>query len=133
MTHDDTGDGTARGTSPLLRHVNGIELPVAGTWNVPGSRSVAGPHRWALSGEVFPETGVSRLRATLGYHGVWRRGEGGWFVLASTNGLPADAARWRLWFSFDLPANGPQTESRPATARSRSLSIRAASQTIGAA
>ena len=29
----------ARGTSPLLRRVDGIELPVAGTWNVPGNHA----------------------------------------------------------------------------------------------
>src|SRR5215211_721351 len=37
MTHDTTSHGNGRGTCPLLRRVGGIELPVAGTWNVPGS------------------------------------------------------------------------------------------------
>jgi len=198
MTDDYTSHGMPRGTSPLLRHVDGIEFPVAGTWNVPGNhatilfsvprrlrwpegvvarareaalvfsddpgdvlvavlfdapgpaiagsstfgppihleaRSVPGPHRSALSGDVLPETGVLPLRATLGSHGFWRRGDRahGWFVLAGTIGPPADAAPWRLRFSFDLPANGPQAGSRPATAPSRSLTIRAASQTSGAA
>jgi hypothetical protein len=198
MTHDDTGDGTARGTSPLLRRVDGIELPVASPWNVPGShanivfsvprrlqrprgvvgrarvatlvfsddpgdvlvvvlfdapglaeagssafappihleaRSLAGPQRWALWGEVFPETGVLPLRATLGYHEVWRRGDRayGWFVLAGTIGPAANGTQRRLRFSFDLLADGPHAGSPPATALSRSRGIRAASQTSGAA
>jgi hypothetical protein len=195
MTHDTTSHGIARGTSPLLRRVGGIELPVAGTWNVPGThatlsfsvpqflrrskdltgrareatlvfsddpgevlvavlfdapgldiarstacslpvhleaRSIRGPHRWSLSGEVFPGTGVLPLRATLDYHGVWRRGDHayGWFVLAGTIGRHADVPQRRLRFNFDLLAYGPAT-ARPAPARS--LSHRVASQTRDAA
>jgi len=198
MTHDTTSHGNARGTSPLLRRVGGIELPVAGTWNVPGTthatisfsvpqflrrpkdhtgraleatlvfsddpgevlvavlfnapgldisgstacgapvhleaRSIRGPHRWAMSGEVFPGTSVLPLRATLDYHGVWRRGDRayGWFVLAGTIGRNADVPQRRLRFNFDLLAYGPAA-ARPAPAPSRSLSLGAASQTRDAA
>ena len=197
MTHDHTSDGMARWTSPLLHHVDGIDIPVAGTWNVPGShanvsfsvprrlrrprgivgrardatlvfsddpadvlvavlfdasglavagssaigpihleaRSVLGPHRWTLSGEVFPETGVLPRRATLGYHGVGQRSDRayGLFVLTGTIVPPPEGTQRRLRFSFDLLAYGPHPGSRPATARSRSRAIRAASQTSGAA
>jgi hypothetical protein len=191
MIHDTTSHGIARGTS-LVRRVGGIELPVAGTWNVPGTyatisfavpqflrrptdlcgrareatlvfsddpgevlvavlfdapgldiagsaacrepvhleaRSIRGPHRWALAGEVFPGTGVVPLRATLDYHGVWRRGDRayGWFVLAGTIGRHVDARR-RLRFNFDLLACGP-AGARPELAPARSLSFRVASQT----
>jgi hypothetical protein len=194
MTHDNS----SAGTSPLLRHVHGIELPVAGTWSVPRShakilfsvprrlqrptsvvgtareatlvfsdepgdvlvtvlfdapglatagssafntpihleaRSVPGPHRWALSGEVLPETDVLPLRATLGYHGLWRRGDRayGWFILAGTIAPARNATQRRLRFSFDLLAYGPHAGSPPATARSRTPAIRSASQTSSAA
>ena len=198
MTHDNTSAGMIRGTSPLLRHADGIELPVAGTWNVPGNhadilffvprrlqrpsrsvgtaleanlvfsdepgdvlvtvlfdapgltiagssafdtpiyleaRSVPGPHRWELSGEVFPENGPLPLRATLGYHGVWRRGgrAHGWFTLEGTIGPAARATQRRLRFSFDLLADGPHAGSPPVTAPSLPRAIRSASQTSSAA
>jgi hypothetical protein len=119
MAHDHTRHGMARGTSPVQRQIDGIEFPVAGTWNVPGNEvtisfsvprrlrrpdSSVGTAREAIlvfsddPGDVPRETGVLSLRATLGNHGF-----------------------------------RPPTRPRPATAPPRPLSIRAASQTRGAA
>lgn len=160
-------------TSPLLRRVDGVELPAAGAWVVPGhhativvcvprtlrrsdvrmgrageativiaedpddvfvavlfvvpglditgapagalgppivleARSVPGPHRWALSGELFSVDGVVPLHATLEYHGVWRRGDlsYGWFVLDGALDPPARTGR-PMRFRFELLASGP--------------------------
>jgi hypothetical protein len=119
MADDHTSHGMARGTSPLQRHIDGIEFAVAGTWNVPGydatvsfsvprrlrrpDGSVARAREATLvladdPGDVLRETGVLSRRATLGTHGV-----------------------------------RPPAGSLPATATPRSLSIRAVSQTIGEA
>lgn len=199
MTQATISHTMAGRTSPLLRRVDGIELPGAGTWTVPGShatiafsvprrlrrpdsrsgraseatvlisdnpddvlvavlfdvpgleitgspggtigppihleaRSVPGPHRWAMSGEVFSDTGVLPLRATLGYHGVWRRGDltYGWFELAGAIGAPSRTNR-PLRFRFELLAAAPEPGSRPLPAPSRSRSVEATSQTAGAA
>lgn len=182
-----------------LRRVDGVELPAAGTWSVPGrhatiefsvprrlrrpecrsgrareasvvisedpddvfvsvlfdvggleisgspaamtsapihleARSVPGPQRWALAGGVLSGTGVLPLRATLGYHGVWRRGDHiyGWFVLAGTIGEPGRKAR-PLEFRFELLATAPDVGSPPVPAPSRSRSLGDISRTAGAA
>jgi hypothetical protein len=51
------------------------------------------------------------VRATLSYHGVWRRGDRpyGWFVLAGDIGERAGTERLR--FRFELLALGPDAES----------------------
>ena len=193
-----TSTTIAASTSRLLRCVDGVELPVAGTWTVDGNhgavdfsvrrrlrrptrrvgrtrqatlafsddpghvlvavlfdapdlqlptswaavtgapihleaRSVPGPHRWSLSGEAFTDVGVLPLRASLGYHGVWRRGDRshGWFSLAGTIDPPAGDAQRRLRFSFELLAHGPDLAPRPVPARSPF--VRMASPTSSAA
>jgi hypothetical protein len=119
MAHEHTSHGMARGTSPLQRHIDGIEFPVAGTWNVASNDatvsfsvprrlrrpdgSVARAREATLvladdPGDILGETGVLSRRATLGTHGV-----------------------------------RPPAGSLPATPTPRSLSIRAVSQTIGEA
>jgi hypothetical protein len=182
-----------------LRRVDGVELPAAGTWSVPGrhatiefsvprrlrrpecrsgrareasvvisedpddvfvsvlfdvggleisgspaamtsapihleARSVPGPQRWALAGGVLSGTGVLPLRATLGYHGVWRRGDHiyGWFVLAGTIGAGRRIMR-QLRFRFELLASAPEPGSRPLSARWRARSVGACGQTAGGA
>jgi hypothetical protein len=190
MTNATTSHTTAGRTSRLLRRVDGIELPVAGTWTVPGNhatitlsvprrlrrpesrfgrareatvvisddpdvvhvdvlfeasgldvtgasagangppirllaRTVPGLHRWALSGELFTDTGVLPVRAALGYHGVWRRGDRpyGWFALSGVVDSPASSAARRLRLSFELLAHGPEATSRPVPPPSRSLFV----------
>jgi hypothetical protein len=199
MTQATVSHTMAGRTSLPLRRVDGIELPVAGTWIVPGNhaaiafsvprrlrqpdsrsgraseatvfisedpddvlvavlfdvpgleisgspvgtisrpihleaRSVPGPHRWVLSGEVFSDTGAVPLRATMSYHGVWRRGEltYGWFVLAGAIGAGRRTTR-PLRFSFELLASAPEPWSHPLPAPSRSRSVRATSQRGAAA
>lgn len=199
MTKTTISHSVAIRPSLPLRRVDGIELPVAGTWTVPGhhatiafsvprrrgrpesrsgraseatvfisedpddvrvavrfdapglgitgspagtigppihleARSVPGPQRWALSGEVLSETGVVPLRATLGYHGVWRRGDHiyGWFVLAGTIGERGRRAR-PPEFRFELLATAPEAGWRPLPAPSPSRSLGAISQTADAA
>lgn len=199
MTKTTISQSVAIRPSLPLRRVDGIELPVAGTWTVPGhhatiafsvprrrgrpesrsgraseatvfisedpddvrvavrfdapgleitgspagtigppihleARSVPGPQRWALSGEVLSETGVVPLRATLGYHGVWRRGDHiyGWFVLAGTIGAGRRTMR-QLRFRFELLASAPEPGSRPLSARWRARSVGACGQTAGGA
>ena len=200
MTCAITSTTMAAGTSQLLRCVDGVELPIAGTWTVdrnhgavnffvprrlrrpdsrvgrahqatlafsddPGqvlvavlfdapdlqlsrsqtavigapihleARSVPGPHRWALSGEVFTDISASPLRASLSYHGVWRRGDRshGWFGLAGTIDPPPGGSQRRLRFSFELLARRPDVEPRQVPAPSRSHFVRMASPTYGAA
>jgi len=179
MSHNNNiSHPVATSTSPLLRRVDGVELPVPGAWVVPGhhatiavcvprslrrsdvrmgraseativiaedpddvfvaalfvvpgleitgapagalgppivldARSVRGPHRWALSGELFSVEGVLPLRATLDYHGVWRRGDlsYGWFVLGGAVDAPARTER-PMRFRFELLASGPDGGSR---------------------
>jgi hypothetical protein len=180
MNHNSDGiHGVATSTSPLLRRVDGIELPVAGAWVVPGcnatvavcvprgrlrsdvrmgraseativiaedpadvfvavlfvvpgleiigapagalgppivleAQSVAGPHRWVLTGEVFWVEGVVPLRATLEFHGlVCRRDDVpcGWFVLDGALDVPARTER-PMRFRFELLASGPEERSR---------------------
>lgn len=199
MTQTTISHSVAIRPSLPLRRVDGIELPVAGTWTVPGhhatiafsvprrrgrpesrsgraseatvfisedpddvrvalrfdapgleitgspagtiglpihleARSVPGPQRWALSGEAFSDTGVVPVRATLGYHGVWRRGDHiyGWFVLAGTIGEGGRRAR-PPEFRFELLATAPEAASRPLPASSPSCSLGAISQTADAA
>jgi hypothetical protein len=198
MTHATISYTATRPSLPL-RRVDGIELPVAGTWTVPGrhatvefsvprrvrrpdsrsgrareatvviyedpddvlvsvlfdvpgleiagspagtldlpihleARATAGPHRWALAGELVSGTGVLPLRATLDYHGVWRRGDltYGWFVLAGAIGAPRRTRRL-LRFDFELLASAPAPESLPLPARAHERSVGAASHTAGAA
>lgn len=199
MTHASTSHTTVGRASRLLRHVDGIELPVAGTWTVPGNhatitlaaprrlrrpenivgrarqatlaisddpdvvvvdvlfeargleatgasagassppirlvaRSVPGRHRWALSGELFTDTGVRPVRATLGYYGVWTRGERpyAWFALTGVVDSPASYTRRRLGLSFELLAHLAETGSRPAPAPSRSIFVGGALPACGA-
>jgi len=199
MTNATTSHTTAGRTSRLLRRVDGIELPVAGTWSVPANhatitlsvprrlrraesrsgrareavlvisddpeavvvdvlfdargldvtgasagaksrpirlvaRSVPGPHRWALSGELFTDTGVLPVRATLGYHGVWRRGDRpyGWFALEGVVGRASSAGR-PLGLSFELLAHAPEAGSRPVPAPSRAIFVDGALPACGAA
>jgi len=197
MNHtNDISRPVAARTSPLLRRVGGVQLPVPGAWVVPGhhativvcmprslrrsdvrmgrateativiaedpddvfvavlfvvpglemtgapagalgppivleARSVPGPHRWALSGELFSVEGVRPLRATLDYHGVWRRGDlsYGWFELAGALDPPARTGR-PMRFRFELLASGPDAGSRSSPLRSRASSV-AASQMCG--
>ena len=199
MTQTTINHNVAIRPSLPLRRVDGIELPVAGAWTVPGhhatiafsvprrrrrpesrsgraseatvfisedpddvrvavrfdapglditgspagtigppihleARSVPGRRRWALSGELLLDTGVVPVRATLGYHGVWRRGDHiyGWFVLAGTIGEPGRKAR-PLEFRFELLATAPDVGSPSVPAPSRSRSLGAISPTAGAA
>ena len=196
----NTTSTTAAGATRLLRCVDGVELPVAGTWTVDGNhgavnfslprrlrrpascvgrtrqatlafsddpgqvlvavvfdapdlqlprswaavtgapihleaRSVPGPHRWSLSGEVFTDISVLPLHASLSYHGVWRRGDRsyGWFSLAGTIDPPAGDTQRRLRFSFELLAHGPELAPRPVPAPARSHFVRVASPTYRAA
>lgn len=182
MTNAITSHTTAGRTSWLLRRVDGIERPVAGTWTVPGNhatitlsvprrlrrpesssgrargatlvisddpevvvlevlfeargldasvasaganrppirlvaRSAAGPRRWALSGDLFTDAGVLPVRATLGYHGVWRRGDRpyGWFALAGVVDFPGSSSG-RLGLSIELLAHGPEANALSASA-----------------
>jgi len=190
MNHNSSHP-VATSTSPLLRRVDGVELPVPGAWVIPGhhativvcvprslrrsdvrmgraseativiaddpddvfvavlfvvpgleitgapagalgppivleARSVPGPHRWALSGELFSVEGVLPLRATLDYHGVWRRGDlsYGWFVLAGALDPPGRTGR-PMRFCFELMASGPDAGSRPSPLPSRASSVAA--------
>jgi hypothetical protein len=199
MTHATISQTIATGPSLPLRRVNGVELPVAGTWTVPGNhatiafcvprrlrrpdsrsgraseatvfisedpddvlvavlleapdlevtgppawtsgppiqllaRSVPGPHRWAMGGKVFLDGGVRALRATLAYHGVWRRGDFtyGWFVLAGAISAPRRKMR-PLEFRFELLASAPEPGSRGLPAPSRAGSAVATSQMAGVA
>jgi hypothetical protein len=200
MTQATISHAIATRPSLPLRRVDGVELPVAGSWTVPGNhasieicvprrlrrperrsgraseatvfiaedpddvrvrvrfqvpgleitgsppgdtsglpihlevRSVPGPHRWALCGEVCSDTGVLPVRATLDYHGVWRRGDHtyGWFVLAGAIGArPRTVGPLR--FRFELLASAPEPEARPLPAPSRSRLVGATSQPGGAA
>lgn len=199
MTQATISHANARRPSLPLRRLDGIELPVAGTWFVPGrhatiefsvtrrlrrpecrsgrareanvvisedpddvfvsvvfdvrgleitgspagtfvppirleARAVPGSHRWVLAGELFSDTGVLPLRATLGYHGVWRRGDHtyGWFELAGAIGTSRRRRR-SLRFDFELLASAPEPGSRPLPAPWRARSVGAGGQTAGAA
>jgi hypothetical protein len=167
---------TASVPSLLQRHIDGVELPVAGVWTVPGNdadiavcvprtlrhselrmgwvneatiimsedpddvfvatlfgvpgvsitsapaegvgppmyleaRSVAGPRRWNLTGELCSRAGVVPLHASLGYHGVWRRDDVTYGCFVLTGAIDAAAARPtpRLHFRFRLLASGPDS------------------------
>lgn len=199
MTQATTSQTIATRPSLPLRRVDGIELPVAGTWTVPGNhatiafcvprrlrrpdnrsgraseatvfisedpgdvlvavlleapdlevtglpaetsgppiqllaRSVPGPNRWAMRGKVFFDAGVRTLRATLAYHGVWRRGDltYGWFVLAGAISAPR-RKMLPLEFRFELLASAPEPGSRALPAPSRAGSAGATSHMAGVA
>jgi hypothetical protein len=122
----------------VLFDASGLALASSSAFGSPihlEAPSVLGPHRWALSGDVFPETGVLPLRVTLRYHGVGRRSDRAYGLFVPTGAIVPrpEGTQRRLRFSFDLLAHGPRPGSRPATARSRSRAIRAASQSSGAA
>jgi hypothetical protein len=123
----------------VLFDVPGLEISgsEAGTLDPPmrlGARSVPGPHRWALAGELLSGTGGLPLRATLQYHGVWRRGDltYGWFVLAGAISTPRRSMR-PLQFDFELLASAPVPGSLPLPAQALARSVGVASQTAGAA
>jgi hypothetical protein len=111
--------------------VTGAPAEALGRPIVLEAQSVPGPHRWTLSGELFSLEGVRPLRATLDYHGVWRRGDlsFGWFVLAGAVDPSARTGR-PMRFRFELLASGPDTGSRSSPLPSRASSA-AASQMCG--
>ena len=100
----DTGMATPTGMS---EGTTGVRCLVA------DADSSAKP--WAVSGEVYTDGAGVPLRATLGYHGVWRRGDRayGWFTLAGAVG-PHPAGGRTVRFCFDLLADGPDGECGPA-------------------
>ena len=123
----------------VLFDVRGLEITgsPAGTLDPPihlEARSVPGPHRWALAGGVLSGTGVLPVRATLGYHWVWRRGDHtyGWFVLAGAIGTGRRTMR-QLRFRFELLASAPEPGSQPLQASADAGSVGARGQTAGAA
>jgi hypothetical protein len=123
----------------VLFDVRGLEITgsPAGTLDPPmhiEARSVPGPHRWALAGGVLSDTGVLPLRATLGYHGIWRRGDHtySWFELVGAIGAGRRIMR-QLRFRFELLASVPEPGSRPLSARWRARSVGPRGQTAGAA
>jgi hypothetical protein len=76
------------------------------------ARSVARSDRWAMIGEVFTDEVVRPLKASLGYHGLWKRGDRhyGWFVLTGSI-EPSSSGRWRrIPFSVEVLAHGPSGE-----------------------
>jgi hypothetical protein len=120
----------------VLFDVPGLEITgaPAGALGPPivlDARSVPGPQRWALSGELFSVEAVRPLRATLDYHGVWRRGDlsYGWFVLAGALDPLARTGR-PMRFRFELLASGPDGGSRSSHLPSRASSV-AGSQMCG--
>jgi hypothetical protein len=123
----------------VLFDVRGLEITgsPAGTLDPPmhiEARSVPGPHRWALAGGVLSDTGVLPLRATLGYHGIWRRGDHtySWFELVGAIGAGRRIMR-QLRFRFELLASAPEPGSRPLSAQWRARSVGPRGQTAGAA
>jgi hypothetical protein len=123
----------------VLFDVRGLEITgsPAGTLDPPmhiEARSVPGPHRWALAGGVLSDTGVLPLRATLGYHGIWRRGDHtySWFELVGAIGAGRRIMR-QLRFRFELLGSAPEPGSRPLSARWRARSVGPRGQTAGAA
>ena len=182
----------------LLRRVDGVELPVAGTWTVDGNhgavdfsvrrrlrrptsrvgrtrqatlafsddpgqvlvavlfdapdlqlprsraavtgapihleaRSVPGPHRWSLSGEVFTDSvscRCARRSTTTGCGVAATTATAGSAWPERSTRLRATRRR-RLRFSFDLLAHGPDLAPRPVPARSPF--VRTASPTSSAA
>lgn len=77
------------------------------------ARTDCGSLPWAMSGEVRSDGAVVPLRAFLGYHGVWRRGDSvhGWFTLAGTIAPGPAGGRPSMRFFFDLIADGPRAET----------------------
>jgi hypothetical protein len=77
------------------------------------ARTDSGPLPWLMSGEVRTDAAVLPLRATLAYHGVWRRGDSahGWFTLVGAIAPGPAGGRRPLRFSFDLLAAGPRAEN----------------------
>jgi hypothetical protein len=169
-----TRPSTTRPTD-MLRHVDGVELPAAGTWAVPPHHatislfvprrlrrpeprlgratyaslvfsdepedvavdvvlrstalaavrgdterddqelrvtawSAGGAQPWTLAGTALADGSVRAVRATLGYHGVWRRGDRpyGWFVVAGVMTPPTGSMRSHVGFSFELLADAPE-------------------------
>jgi hypothetical protein len=94
-----------------LATVNGRSgsAPGAGGCLVAGADS--GPLPWAVSGEMRANGAGVPLRASLDYHGVWRRGDRayGWFTLAGAID-PHPVGGRAVRFCFDLLADGPGSE-----------------------
>jgi hypothetical protein len=72
--------------------------------------SAGGAQPWTLAGTALADESVRTVRATLGYHGVWRRGDRpyGWFVVAGVITAPAGIIRPHVGFSFELLADAPE-------------------------